>query len=188
MKIALNTDEVVSFFKAFILPVQYSSFDCNTGWHKRLVENFMMKHNLKFANKEHYKENSLRMLCTQEKNTAFKNKNWQMKDYTGMFINLTKPKDKNTGKGRDKGLWNCYFIKWVGQNKGVTLENSWNTARDGKLNIDSSTKKKIYNEESIKVIREKCGNNGWDRLLICVDKERKESTKDWETMMNTFLI
>eukprot|EP00957_Ditylum_brightwellii_P003780 287050-Ditylum_brightwellii.AAC.1 len=90
MKTALNTDE-------------YSSSDCNTGWHKRLVEDFMMNHNLKFANKEHYKGNSLKMLCTQEKNTAVKNKNWQMKDSTGMFINLTKSKDEDTGKDRTKG-------------------------------------------------------------------------------------
>eukprot|EP00957_Ditylum_brightwellii_P100292 7643054-Ditylum_brightwellii.AAC.1 len=142
MKKSLNTDE-------------YSSFDCNTGWHKRLVEYFMMKHNLKFAKKEYHKGNHLRTLCTKEKNTAIKNKNWQMKDFIGMFINITKPKDEDTGKDRTKEVWNDYFIKWVGQDKGVTLENIRSTVRDGKWNIDSSTRKKIYNEKSIKVSCEK---------------------------------
>eukprot|EP00957_Ditylum_brightwellii_P107359 8192145-Ditylum_brightwellii.AAC.1 len=132
MKTAFNTNEVVSFFKTFLFPVQYFSFNCNTGWHKRLVEDLMMKRNLKFANKEHYKGNNLRMLCKQEKNTAIKNKNWQMKDYTGMYIDLTKPKDEDTGKDRTKGLWNDYFIKWDGQDKEFTLENALNTARDDK--------------------------------------------------------
>ena len=103
MKTACGPNEVREFFKTFLFPVQYSSFDFNTGWHKKLVKEFMKKNKLIFADKKHYNGNSLRTLCTQEKNIAIKNKKHQMKQYTGMFINLTKPKPYD-GKDQAKGV------------------------------------------------------------------------------------
>ena len=186
MKTACGPNEVRAFFKTFLFPVQYSSFDFNTGWHKKLVEEFMKKNKLIFADKKHYNGNSLRTLCTQEKNIAIKNKNRQMKQYTGMFINLTKPKPYD-GKDRAKGVWNDYFVKWEGKDKGITLEAAWENARNGQWNVDPKTGNKIYDDEAIKVIRESCGNNGWDCRLLSDTKKVKKGEKDWKAMVNTVL-
>eukprot|EP00957_Ditylum_brightwellii_P150803 11482128-Ditylum_brightwellii.AAC.1 len=64
----------------------------------------MSKHNLKFANQKDYNGNTLRNVCTQERNATVKNKNWALKTYTGMFIDLTCPKDDGI-PDQQKATW-----------------------------------------------------------------------------------
>eukprot|EP00957_Ditylum_brightwellii_P124852 9516970-Ditylum_brightwellii.AAC.1 len=66
MQTAKPPDEVKQFFQTFLFLVQFKTFDQANGWHIQVIKQFMQEHNL-----------------------AFKEK----KDYSGMYINVTKLKD-----------------------------------------------------------------------------------------------
>ena len=53
------TEEVKLFFKTFLFPVQFASFDQAKHWHIRVVESFMKEYNLAFKTEKEYKGNSL---------------------------------------------------------------------------------------------------------------------------------
>ena len=184
---AKSTEEVKLFFKTFLFPVQFASFDQAKRWHIHVVEDFMTQHNLAFKTEKEYKGNSLRNVVTQARNTFLKNKNRSIEAFTGMKINVTKI-DKDDKKPRDMGVWYDYFTKWNDYEKGNTLENAWNTARKGEWNIDVSTGRFKYDDASIDVIRDKRNNNGWDRCIIGSRNSSEDGKAYWEDMVNIFFV
>ena len=85
------------------------------------------------------------------------------------------------------GVWYDYFVKWVGKDKDVPLETAWSNARESAWNKDKATGKTMYNEDSIKIVREQRRNNGWDQRLVGV-QQVKPGENNWEALVNIFLF
>ena len=183
LKNALNVEEVVSFYKNIHFPVTIAAFDHKHLWQKEMMNKMMREHNLQFQDARHYKGNSIRNVATSQKNIPIKNFSRDLRTYTNIYINVSKTGEtEETNTIRKRGEWYDYFLKWKGQDKGKTIEQAFEEARQAEWNVagssDGITKYKIT-EESIRLTRIEGNNDGWDkRLLTAYVNETTDATDD----------
>eukprot|EP00957_Ditylum_brightwellii_P149451 11381123-Ditylum_brightwellii.AAC.1 len=80
-----------------------------------------------------------------------------------------------------------YFVKWVDQEKGISLQEAWDRLWNDKWNKDFRTREIKHTEKTIDFIGNKCNNTGWDHRILGTGNKPMNDKKDYEAIYYTLL-